>query len=70
MAVLRKNEIKEMPEAELRSKMNELKQELMTERAKISSGGLPDNPGKIREIKKSVARIYTIAGEKGYNIDE
>jgi large subunit ribosomal protein L29 len=59
-----------MPEAELMAKMNELRQELMTERAKISSGGLPDNPGKIREIKKAIARIYTTAGEKGYKIDE
>ena len=68
MAVIRKNELKEMPEAELREKLNELRQELMSQNAKISSGGLPDNPGKLGEIKRTIARIHTIAGEKGYKI--
>jgi large subunit ribosomal protein L29 len=68
VAVVRKNELKELAEAELREKLNELRQELMSQNAKIASGGLPDNPGKLGEIKRTIARIYTIAGEKGYKI--
>jgi large subunit ribosomal protein L29 len=69
MAVLRKNELRDMGAAEMREKVQELYSEIMSERAKISSGGLPDNPGKLNSMKKAIARIKTIAGEKGYKLD-
>lgn len=69
MPVLRKNEVRDMSGAELKDKINDMQEELMSERAKIASGGLPDNPGKLRELKKSIARIKTMAREKGYRID-
>lgn len=70
MAILRNNEIKELSANDMKAKITELRREVMSERAKIASGGAPDNPGKLREIKKVIARILTIAGEKGYKIDE
>jgi len=70
MAIIRKRDIREMPQKEMVEKLREIRQEVMSERAKISSGGLPDNPGKLAELRKVIARIKTIAGERGYNIDE
>ena len=69
MVILRNVEIREAPEKDLKEKLRGLRQELMSERAKLASGGLPDNAGKLSEIRKTIARIYTISKEKGYNLN-
>jgi large subunit ribosomal protein L29 len=33
--------------------------ELIQYRGKVSAGGAPENPGRIREIKRTVARMMT-----------
>lgn len=63
MAVLRKKDIREMGKEQMDKKMSELVLELSKERGKIDVGGVPDNPGKIREIKKTIARMLTIKKE-------
>ncbi len=63
MAVLRAREIREMSEEELEKKLNDLRLELMKERAKITIGGVPENPGRVKEIRKAIARILTIKRE-------
>jgi large subunit ribosomal protein L29 len=40
-----------------------LRSELVRERALTSAGGAPDNPGRIGEIKRTIARIKTIQHE-------
>ncbi len=57
MAILRKKEIKNMSEKERIKKIKELKLELMKIRAQKTSQS--SNPGKIREIKKTIARMLT-----------
>ena len=69
MAILRLSEIRDAPKNEIQKKLMGLQKELMTERAKLASGGLPDNAGKISEIRKTISRIYTISKEKGYNLN-
>jgi len=63
MAVLRAREIREMSEEEVEKKLNDLRLELMKERAKITIGGVPENPGRVKEIRKAIARILTIRKE-------
>jgi large subunit ribosomal protein L29 len=43
--------------------LESLKNELIRERALTSAGGAPDNPGRIGEIKRTIARIKTIQHE-------
>ncbi len=64
MAILRSEEIRELSIDELEEKVRELKNELLRERALIAAGGAPENPGRIKEIKRTIARILTIKGEK------
>lgn len=64
MAILRMKQIREMKEAELNEKMKELKLELSKERASGEIGGTVKNPGRIREIRKTVARILTSRKQK------
>lgn len=70
MAIIRKKELHEMSESEVKEKISELQREFMSEKAKLASGGMPDNAGKMREIRKTIARLKTVAGERGYNLNE
>ena len=63
MAILRKKEIRELSPEERKSKLDELEQELMKQQSKLASTGIPDNSGRLREIKKTIARILTIDSE-------
>ncbi len=58
MALIRKKEIKELGEEELRKKLSEFRLELMKLNAQRVVGG-STNPGRIRELRKSIARILT-----------
>lgn len=45
-------------------KVAELKTELAKEKALVASGTRPEKPGKIKSIRKTIARILTIIKEK------
>jgi len=64
MAILKASEIRELSAEEMKGKIAELKRELMKEGVNKSTGGTPSNPGKISEIKRTIARILTIMKEK------
>jgi large subunit ribosomal protein L29 len=63
MAILRSEEIRDMAEEEMDDKIFELRSELLSERSKIAAGGVADNPGRIKEIRRTIARILTIKKE-------
>ena len=44
--------------------MTELKKELMKINSQIAIGTLPKSPGKLREMKSTIAKILTIKHEK------
>ena len=48
----------------LEKKLSELRDELMHERGVAAMGGAPPNPGKIRALRKNIARILTIMTEE------
>ncbi len=58
MAILRKSEIKKMGEEELRKKLDEFRLEIMKLNAQRYVGG-SINPGRLRELRRTVARILT-----------
>ena len=55
MPIIRKNDIKKMSEKERNEKISELKMELIKERVNIGKGG----KNRIREIKRTIARLLT-----------
>jgi ribosomal protein L29 len=59
------NEIRALPDAALKQKLNELSLELGIERRKIASTGVASKVVKTREIKRTIARIQTILKERG-----
>jgi large subunit ribosomal protein L29 len=68
MAIIRTGEMAELTDKELMEKEEEFRRELNAERGKVATGGRTSNPGKIRELKRSIARILTILNERKLGI--
>jgi large subunit ribosomal protein L29 len=64
MAILRAKEIRGMSDEERDKQLKNLKNELLKERAITATGGAPENPGRIRELRRTIARILTIQKEE------
>ncbi len=64
MAILRSEEIRKMKPNERQKQLDDLTAELLRERALISAGGAPENPGKSKELRRTIARIHTIMTEQ------
>ena len=56
-------EIREKSSAELKSTLDEFKVELFDLRFRRATGSI-DNPMRIRELRKSIARIMTVLNER------
>ena len=69
MAILRTGEIRDMSERERAEELEELETELLNAKAVQAAGGAPENPGRISELRKTIARIKTIQGEEGDDLD-
>ena len=59
MAILRKREMKQMLPEERKKKVSELRAELTTIRTSVKSGGTVENPARVRELRRTVARLLT-----------
>lgn len=59
---MKPSEIREMSAEDMREKLASLKEELFNLRFQHATGQL-DNPMRIKEVKKSIARIKTIQTE-------
>ena len=60
---MKTTEIRELSAAELDTQLADLKEELFNLRFQMATGQC-ENPMKIREVKKSIARIKTIQRER------
>lgn len=62
MALIKKSDFKKMGEKELIEKMSELNKDLIKARMQISNKVLPDNPGRVKYVKRTIAKIKTKLG--------
>ena len=60
MKIPKLSELIILPELQLQEKLAEMKKELLKVNAKIATKVIPDNPGSIKLMKKTVAKILTI----------
>jgi large subunit ribosomal protein L29 len=65
MAILYPAEIRDMTAAERQAELDELETELLNARAVQAAGGAPENPGRVGELKRTIARLKTIQQEEG-----
>ncbi|MCI6255557.1 50S ribosomal protein L29 [Pseudoflavonifractor sp. HCP28S3_F10] len=59
---MKANEVRKMSAAELETKLGDLKKDLFQLRLQHATNQL-ENPGKIAEVKKDIARVKTILRE-------
>lgn len=59
MSILRLKDIRKLDRKGLSEKLNDLQLELAKERASIAIGASVTSPGRMREIRKTIARVKT-----------
>ncbi|MDU3820801.1 MAG: 50S ribosomal protein L29 [Cutibacterium granulosum] len=67
MAKLKAADLRQLSGDELRSKVSELKEKLFGLRFQAATGQLEDT-ARIREVRKDLARVYTVLQERKLNI--
>jgi len=60
MKQIKTSELKNLSKKQLEEKLAEAKKELMKVNAKIATKIVPENPGSIKQIKKTIAKILTV----------
>ena len=63
MSIFRIEEIRKMSGREREEELESLMTDLMRERGMIATGGASENPGRVREIRRTIARIKTVEEE-------
>jgi len=63
MSIFRIEEIRKMSGKERKEELESLMTDLMRERGIIATGGAPENPGRVGELRRTIARIKTVEGE-------
>ena len=57
-------DIRTMPSEDRKKKIIELRTELVRLKTMVKAGGSLDNPSRIRELRKTIARILTVENEE------
>jgi large subunit ribosomal protein L29 len=61
---MRAKEIRDRSDDELRKSLSDLEEQLFKLRFQKSTGQI-ENPQKIREVRKDIARVQTVINERG-----
>lgn len=65
MAILKIKQIREMKPEDLDKKLSELRLELLKEMGNVKMGRPIKNPGKIGELRRTIAKLLTVKKERG-----
>ena len=63
MPIMRLKEIKGMSSEDRAKKLSELRAEMARLKTMVRAGGAVENPARIRELRKTIAKILTIEHE-------
>ncbi len=64
MAIFKIDEIRNMNGEEIAEELHKLKSDLVRERGIVTAGGAPEKPGRIRDLRRTIARIKTVQTER------
>ena len=64
LPIVRAGDVREMSQEERQQKIIELKTELSKIRTLIKAGGSIENPGRVKALKKAIAKIETVENEE------
>ena len=58
-----------MEQPDLQKKLAEMQKELMKLRGSSATGAAVQNPGQIKQIKRTIARVHTALKQRGVKLD-
>jgi len=64
MANFKIDEIRDRNREEIAEELHKLESELIRERGIVTAGGAPEKPGRIRDLRRTIARIKTVQTER------
>jgi len=70
MPIMKVKEIRDMSSGERVKRLNEFRTELLRLKTMIKAGGAVENPARIRELRKTIAKILTIEHEQKLGLAE
>ena len=70
MAKIKARELRKLSKEELNNKVKDLRKDLIKINAQRSTGTAVENPGKIKQVRKAIARIFTVMNEKPAKVEE
>jgi len=70
MAIIKKQELWKLSDTEIESKLGELAKELMKFERQRAIGTALENPGKMKELRRSVAKLLTVRQFNLYHKNE
>jgi len=59
MAIFRARDVRQLSDVELQEQLEKFRMELIQHYGKVSAGGATENPGHIRELRRTIARMMT-----------
>lgn len=59
MAIFRSGEVQQLSDVEIVEQLDKLRLELVRHNGKVAAGGATENPGQIRELRRTIARLLT-----------
>ena len=68
--VMKLKEIRKLTDDQRKARLVQYRKDLMDYRAQLSSGGSIDDPGRIKDIKRAIARLLTIEREAELGINQ
>jgi len=68
MPILRVKDIRSMSSEDRRKRLADFKTELLRLTTMVKAGGTVDNPHRLKELRRAVAKILTIEREQQLNI--
>lgn len=68
MPVIRIKEIREMSSEDRSKRLSDLRTELVRLKTMIGAGGTVENPARVRDLRKAIAKILTINHEEKLGI--
>jgi len=63
-------ELRRLDPSQLDNELQKHRKDLMDMKSMLSSGGSIDDPGKVKEIKRTIARIMTMQREEELGINQ
>ncbi len=64
MPILRMSQIREMSREDQERRLEEFRTELSKVNTMIKAGGSIDNPGRVKALKKTIAKVLTVMREE------